>query len=254
VAALLQFLAAAGGTARIVMLFLRKLHKWLGLVIGLQVILWAASGVMFAWLDHDEVRAEGRVRTVEPPVLSPVLLKAEPATWLDQYAQRGLYDLRAVALADRWVWRIELHDVVELRAVEDGAEVKLDEAWIRRLALERYGGDGQLVAATLQPQPDVETRASGPVWRAQFDDSQRTALYFSADDGRLIAARTASWRLYDFFWMLHTMDYAGRDNFNNPLVIVVGMATLWLSISGILLLLQSFGLTRRRVTRTAASP
>jgi hypothetical protein len=40
--------------------------------------------------------------------------------------------------------------------------------------------------------------------------------------------------------MLHTMDYRGRDNFNNPLIVTIGMAALWLSISGALLLLRSF--------------
>ena len=39
------------------MLFLRKLHKWLGLIIGLQLVLWAASGVMFA----------GSILTTSPP-------------------------------------------------------------------------------------------------------------------------------------------------------------------------------------------
>lgn len=222
------------------MLFLRKLHKWLGLIIGLQVVLWAASGVMFAWLDHDDVAAANRVRTVEPTVLSPTIVKTEPATWLGDYAPQDLYDLRAVSLADRWVWRVELRDRVELRAIEDGARVKLDETWLRRLALGRYAGEGRLVAATLQTQPDIASRASGPVWQAQFDDPQRTTLYFAADDGHFIAARTDSWRWYDFFWMLHTMDYAGRDNFNNPLIITIGMAALWLSISGMLLLTRSF--------------
>ena len=148
--------------------------------------------------------------------------------------------MRAVSLADRWVWRVELQDRVELRALEDGAPVELDEPWVRKLALGRYAGGGRLLAATLQTQPDIESRAQGPVWRAQFDDSQRTALYFAADDGHFIAARTASWRVYDFFWMLHTMDYAGRDNFNNPLIVTIGMAALWLSISGIVLLTRSF--------------
>ena len=222
------------------MLFLRKLHKWLGLIIGLQVVLWAASGVIFAWLDGDDVAAANRVRTVEQSVLSPTIVKTEPASWLGDYAPQDLYDLRAVSLADRWVWRVELRDRVELRAIEDGARVKLDEDWLRRLALGRYAGDGRLVAATLQTQPDIASRASGPVWQAQFDDPQRTTLYFAADDGHFIAARTSSWRLYDFFWMLHTMDYAGRDNFNNPLIITIGMAALWLSISGMLLLTRSF--------------
>jgi Na+-transporting NADH:ubiquinone oxidoreductase subunit F len=222
------------------MLFMRKLHKWLGLVIGLQLVLWAASGVIFAWLDPDAVDAAGSVRTVEPAVLSSTMVKAEPSTWLGDYAPQDLYDIRAISLAERWVWRVELGDRVELRAVEDGARLTIDEDWLRRLALERYAGDGQLIAATLQKQPDIASRASGPVWQAQFDDPRRTTLYFAADDGHLVAARSATWRLYDFFWMLHTMDYAGRDNFNNPLIVTIGMAALWLSISGVLLLTRSF--------------
>lgn len=222
------------------MQFLRKLHKWLGLMIALQVVLWAASGVMFAWLDHGKVSAEGSVRSVEPAVLAPALVRKEPTAWLDEYARQDLYDVRAVSLADRWVWRVELQDRVELRALEDGAPVDLDEPWVRKLALGRYAGGGGLLAVTLQTQPDIESRAQGPVWRARFDDSQRTALYFAADDGHFIAAHTSSWRVYDFFWMLHTMDYAGRDNFNNPLIVIIGMAALWLSISGIVLLTRSF--------------
>ena len=40
--------------------------------------------------------------------------------------------------------------------------------------------------------------------------------------------------------MLHTMDYEGRDNFNNPIVITIGFAALWLALSGFLLLFKSF--------------
>ncbi|HKU14698.1 MAG TPA: PepSY domain-containing protein [Steroidobacteraceae bacterium] len=222
------------------MRFLRKLHKWLGLVIGLQLILWAASGVMFAWLNRADVEASGSVRAQEAPVLAPSAVKAEPATWLADYAGQDLYDVRVVAVADRWAWRIELDDRAELRSIEDGKPLLLDEPWVRQLALDRYAGAGQLVATTLQTQPDIESRAHSPVWRAQFDDVQRTALYFAADDGHFIVARSAAWRMYDFFWMLHTMDYGGRDNFNNPLIILVGFATLWLSISGVVLLTRSF--------------
>jgi hypothetical protein len=78
------------------------------------------------------------------------------------------------------------------------------------------------------------------VWRADFEDSRHTSLYFSAADGRLVAARNGSWRIFDFFWMLHTMDYRGRDNFNNPLVILFATGGLWLAISGVLLLSRSF--------------
>jgi uncharacterized iron-regulated membrane protein len=93
------------------------------------------------------------------------------------------------------------------------------------------------------PTPTLETRDSASTWDARFDDEQATTFYFSADDGRLVETRNSTWRLFDFFWMLHTMDYRGRDNFNNPLVITVGFAALWLAVSGLILLVKSF---RRR--------
>ena len=222
------------------MLFIRKLHKWLGLLVGLQLLLWTVSGLMFAWLDHHEVSAEHSVRSVEPAAFSFGAGIAEPAAWLGD-RNGALYEIRLTWIPDRWVWRVESADGVELRSIEHGAPLELGEASIRRLAMIRYAGDGELESILFQPKPGIEARSSVAVWRAEFDDAQRTTLYFAADDGRLVASRTSSWRLFDFFWMLHTMDYQGRDNFNNPLVITVGAAALWLSLSGFILLFRSFG-------------
>lgn len=52
------------------------------------------------------------------------------------------------------------------------------------------------------------------------------------------------WRWFDALWMLHTMDYRGRYDFSNPLVILVSTGALWLGISGGLLLFQAFGPSR----------
>jgi hypothetical protein len=86
----------------------------------------------------------------------------------------------------------------------------------------------------------VEARRTDRVWSAAFADETGTTLYFAADDARFVVARNDTWRLFDFFWMLHTMDYRGRDNFNHPLVILMATGALWLSISGVLLLTRSF--------------
>ena len=37
------------------MVFLKKLHKWVGLVIGIQVLLWLLSGLMLSLLDPEKV-------------------------------------------------------------------------------------------------------------------------------------------------------------------------------------------------------
>ena len=43
-------------------IWLRRIHKWVGLVIGVQVLLWAVSGAMMAVVDMDEV-AGGQARS-----------------------------------------------------------------------------------------------------------------------------------------------------------------------------------------------
>jgi uncharacterized iron-regulated membrane protein len=226
-----------------VMNTIRKLHKWLGLLIGVQLVLWAISGLVFAWLDHHEVQAEHSAHPPAPASLAAVPALIEPAAWLHEYAGRTIREIRLTSVLDRPVWRIEAADGVQLRDAVDGQPFTLDEPFVRRMASAFYKGDGQLAAVTHHATPTLETRKSGAVWRVDFNDAPQTALYFAADDGRLVAARNETWRLFDFFWMLHTMDYRGRDNFNHPVIIAFGTGALWLALSGVLLLLRSF---RRR--------
>lgn len=221
------------------MLFVRKLHKWLGLIVGLQFLLWTISGLVFAWLDHHEVTAEHSVNAVNNAAWSAKIPLAEPQTWLGGL-EGELHEVRLMSLLDHWLWRVDAGSRVELRRVEDGAPFHLNEALVRRLALSRYAGEGRLQSVTFQPMAGIEARDAGAVWKAQFGDAAETTLYFAAEDGQLVATRNSAWRMFDFFWMLHTMDYRGRDNFNNPLVIAMATGSLWLSLSGVLLLFRSF--------------
>ncbi len=222
------------------MRFLRQLHKWLGLIVGLQLLLWTESGLVFAFLDHHQVRGEHSTRSLDEPLLPRGAVLAEPTGWLADHRGEKTYEVRLQALLDHWVWRIEVQDRVELRSAESGARFVIDQPLVERLASVHYAGAGRLQSVAFQKTSGLETRNAGSVWQARFDDPQQTTLYFSAEDGRLVQARNATWRLFDVFWMLHTMDYEGRDDFNNPLVITVATATLWLTLSGLLLLLKSF--------------
>ena len=77
------------------------------------------------------------------------------------------------------------------------------------------------------------------------------SVYVSEATGRVVERRTDSWRLFDVLWMLHTMDYSGRDDFNHPLVIAVTFGVLWLTATGVYLLFVSF---RRSDFRWRSAP
>ena len=56
-------------------IWLRRIHKWIGLIIGVQFLLWAISGTAMALLDMDEVAGGERAEQSSPP------LRAAPAAW-----------------------------------------------------------------------------------------------------------------------------------------------------------------------------
>ncbi len=54
------------------------------------------------------------------------------------------------------------------------------------------------------------------------------------------------WRVFDFVWMLHIMDYDTRENVNNPLLRVFTWAAALMALSGAWLLLFSFPRRRQK--------
>lgn len=222
------------------LLTLQKLHKWVALFVGIQLLLWTLSGLVFSLLEHESV--SGEHLAVKPPVpaLAAETTLADPSVWIEAYADRVVHEVSLRPFDGGWVYRVVYGGGIDLRRAEDGTPLVIDAAGVRRLALDHYRGSGRLIGIQFHAKPTLETRQSGATWQATFDDPTATNLYFSADDGAMVAARTDAWRVFDFFWMLHTMDYAGRDNFNNPLVILVTSTSLWVALTGVLLLFRVF--------------
>lgn len=222
------------------LLTLRKLHKWVALFVGLQIVLWSLSGLMFAWLDHHAVKGHDLVR--KPPATAlpadePVL---DPETLLEGVVGADVTEVRLVEISGQWVYRVAGPGETRLFRASDGTPFAIDRDLATELAQSYYSGDGPIVAIVHHAGPTLETRKAGPSWEAQFGDDHDTSVYISAEDGSLIVARSATWRLFDFFWMLHTMDYVGRDNFNNPLVILAASAGVWISLTGLLLVIRLY--------------
>jgi len=99
---------------------------------------------------------------------------------------------------------------------------------------------GQILSSAYLEQGSEEVHKAGAVWRIDFDDGLATRVYLSARDGSVVAHRNRYWKVVDFLLMLHFMDYVRAHNFNNPQIIAIGFLTLWLTISGLLLVRTTF--------------
>ncbi len=57
-----------------------------------------------------------------------------------------------------------------------------------------------------------------PAYAVTFNHPTSTTVYVAAELGTVQKFRNDKWRVFDFLWMLHTMDYKGRDNLGNVLL------------------------------------
>jgi hypothetical protein len=67
--------------------------------------------------------------------------------------------------------------------------------------------------------------------------------------GELVTRRHELWRVFDFAWMLHIMDYKTRDNVNNWLLRGFTLAALALALSGAWLLFYAFPRRKKKAAR-----
>lgn len=212
------------------------LHRWLGLVVGLQLAAWCVGGLVFATHDIDWVRSEaGRARG-EDPAVDLARVRIGPAEAAARLGQAGAIEQMVVRpFLGRPVYEITRGGSASLVDAETGAvlsPVDRDTA-IAIARADRAGNPGIRAATLLERDPPSEYREGAlPAWRVDIDDDENTHVYVSTKNGRITARRNDAWRRFDFFWMLHTMDYRGRDDFNHPLLIVAAAAAVITLASG----------------------
>lgn len=211
----------------------RRLHLYVGILLGIQVFLWMLSGVIMSWYDIDLVRG-----TTHAPISLPVELEAtayaSPGGIIAQ--SEGVYSLELKAQRGRPVYITNGFSGQALFDARDGSPIEIDEEFIRAAARREFVGEASITSVTLLDDPPHEYRGSRPVWRADFDDDLATRIYFSAQSGEVASRRNKVWRLYDFFWMLHIMDYDERTDFNNPLIKAASLGGVLFALSGLFMI------------------
>jgi uncharacterized iron-regulated membrane protein len=236
--------------------FWTKVHKWLALVMAIQILCWFVSGLFMAVVPIERVRSEHAIAEAPP---APVALD-QASAGLQRLSAAGVapgekIELRSllgrpVALVSQRTGRPSLYDLDTGRRLSP-----LPMAVAARIAEADHSGDARARAVESIAQNDSEYRGALPAWRVDFDDGANRSIYVAADTGAVTARRSTLWRVYDFLWGLHIMDWRAHENFNHPLLVVATALALVLTIAGIVILPSRIGLTAwlRRRKRAKAS-
>ena len=228
----------------------RKLHKWLALVVGVQIFLWAASGFYMVVVNIDIIHGDMLVKNQGAPLGSLNAPLVSVTTLLQRYPQAS--DLSLTRVTGRPVFVLRGMSRAQLFDAQTGEQLSpLGQQQARQVAQYHYAGSGQVSAVTLiENNPPGEIKFFPlPVWRIDFDDAWGSSFYVDPQSGRFMTRRHTLWRVFDFLWMLHIMDYDEREDINNTLLRVFAVAGVTLALTGLWLLFYSFN--RRQKTGAA---
>ncbi|HET9398814.1 MAG TPA: PepSY domain-containing protein [Sphingomicrobium sp.] len=217
-------------------IWLRRIHKWVGIAIGLQFLLWAISGTAMALLDMEEVAGGERAEQAAAPLppTSPAWPMIQDAVGVNVGA------MRSRTVLGRQLLEISGPAGTALIDPASGAQVRIGAPLASAIASAAYPGGMAPKSVSKQSEVTLAVRTHElPIWKVDFADRDNSSYYISGTTGELLERRNDSWRWWDFFWMLHNMDYAERTSFNHPLIIAVGIAMAWLAVTGFWLLFRT---------------
>lgn len=221
----------------------RKSHRYLGLVLGIQFLAWTLGGLYFSWTNIEQIRGED-LRAEK----KPLPIQAQNASLgigilldsLQRSAPNVLFrSIQIVEILDKVYYQIHLespsHEVLLFEVTTLLPKAALSEQEAKEVALKSLKKPSEIVKIeylTTTNRHHEYREKPLPAYAISFGAPNHTTVYVSPELGTVQSYRSNAWRVFDFLWMLHTMDYESRDDLNNWLLRVFSIFGLITIFSG----------------------
>ena len=204
----------------------RKTHKYLSILISIQLLLWTISGIYFAFNQIELVRGE-QYRL--PQAFSVDLSKVNLV----------LDSVKSIQVARRFseeILIVRKETGTEYLNLEGVALEKLSKTQATSIVSAVTSLTPLAVEEIIDPEPGSEYRGRNlPLFKVITQDQENDEInvYVDAISGQVVAIRSEQWRLWDLMWGLHIMDWEARDEINNWLLKLFSVLALISSLTGV---------------------
>ena len=210
---------------------IRKTHRYLGVFLGLQFLLWTISGLYFSWTNIDDIRGnQFKNKEFKPKAFTNLidLKKLNPKIKIATLQLKEIDNKPYYWINNKHLYNAKTGKIKENITKEEALAIAK-----KRIKKDMKVKDIQLITKTNKHH---EYRGGLlPAYVISYNTPSAVKSYISKKDGTFRTIRHRSWRWFDFLWMTHTMDYEGRDNFNTTILRIFSVLGLVTVLSGFLL-------------------
>jgi len=220
---------------------MRAWHRWLGLFTSIQLLLWTVSGLFFTVPDITDVRGEqyrlSKDYLEEAPKPSDLAPIQNIVTNGNDFIEED-FVISLKKRAQSWVYQVQSNDrkTQIFDAISGNPLNTITEAeaiWIVENQTNMNPVDVDMIN---EPKIGSEYRGRDlPLYRVRVEEPKSGVVYIDPTTGNVMAIRTTLWRVWDFLWSLHIMDYRERDDFSHWLIRIFAALSVLTVVSGIVL-------------------
>ncbi len=217
----------------------RKIHKWAGLILGIQILLWFTSGFLMSFMPIDEIHGDHLLKKPAPTAIN--LSKVNLSTIAEQVSA-PIQSLELNSWLGQTVVTVKTPEGIKRFTTPDMHPITvINKSQIQQILAAQLKGNPEIHQLKRLNHVPNEARGNiAPLWQVQLADAENTRIYISDQSGQIVAKRTDRWRLFDFLWMLHIMNYDDRVSFNHPLLYITAFSAMLFTLTGFVLLYFRF--------------
>ena len=211
---------------------LRNIHRYLSLFISIQFLLWTISGVFFSFNKIEEVRGEQYLlesKEKDFSINSPININSSG-------------EIKFFYRLDDLVYEVNLGGSFYVYHQDGNPIAKLSFSEAKEIIQTKTNLTPISVGEISKNERGSEYRSRPlPLFKVESlnKDEKVINVYLDPYSGQIRAIRSTQWRMWDFLWGLHIMDWTDRDNFNNNFIKFFSVLAFISALSGILLFFKT---------------
>jgi hypothetical protein len=218
-----------------------RAHKVIGVVAGLLLLSWTASGFFFSLYPIETIRGDPWRPSIEHGDLTDlsVAISASDALSVANVPAEAI-TLKPFLGAPVWMVQAETGQIMidantgEVRSPIPQADV---DALLARFDDKPDGLGDLTVTYMIWENPLREYGGPLPAWVIEYEP-RKQRIYIDAATGDIRAVRTTKWRIFDILWRFHILDITGDDRFDSWWLKLAAFLGLTMVLSGFVLLID----------------
>jgi len=215
-----------------------RAHKVIGIVAGLLLLSWTASGLFFSLYPIETIRGDPWRPSIEHGDLADmsVAISASDALSVAGVSAEAI-TLKPFLGAPVWMVQAESGQIMvdanigHIRSPITQADV---DALLARFDDKPDGLGDLTVTYMIWENPLREYGGPLPAWVIEYEP-RKQRIYIDASSGDIRAVRTTKWRIFDILWRFHILDITGDDRFDSWWLKLAAFLGLTMVLTGLVL-------------------